>query len=110
MKFLNKHNCQLLKDNNLMLDITPVADFEDIFLCVSQKDNEIILYDGGSITATLKTLYNFSSQQFLTKLVEICKNYQISKNGNVFFLQCTTQTFDNRLEDFVKALNEICKI
>lgn len=110
MKYLDKYDCRELEDKNLILDLIPVNEFDEIFVCVSPRDEYIVIYDGGSVVSELKTIYNFSSQEFLNKLVEICKKYRISKNGNVFFLQCQQDEFDARLNDFVKALNEICKI
>ena len=110
MKFLDKYDCRELEDKNLILDLVPVKEFDEIFLCVSPRDEYIVIYDGGSVVSELRTVYNFSSQEFLDKLVEICKKYRISKNGNVFFLQCQQNEFDKRLDDFIKALNEICLI
>lgn len=110
MKYLDKYDCKELEDKNLILDLVPVKEYEDIFVCVSPREEYIVIYDGGSVNACLKTIYNFSSQTFLQKLVEICKEYSISKQGNVFFLHCQQQDFDSRLNDFVNAINKICKI
>lgn len=110
MKYLDKYDCRELEDKNLILDLIPVEDYDEIFVCVSPRDEYIVIYDGGSVVAELKTVYNFSSKEFLDKLVEICKKYRVSKNGNVFFLQCQKDEFDQRLNDFVDALNQICNI
>ena len=110
MKFLNKYECDVLEDGNMILKLTPVESYQTIFVGVSQDSNYITIFDGGSLISALKTIYNFKSQEFLTKFVEICRTQKISKNGNVMFLQCTEADFDARLNDFVTALNLICKI
>ena len=110
MKFLDRYECDMLEDGNMILKFTPVENYQTIFVGVSQDDEYITIFDGGSLVAALKPIYNFKSQEFLTKFIEICKTKKISKNGNVMFLQCLPQDFDARLADFVDALNLICRI
>jgi len=109
MNFLKDYDYKELKDGAIKLELSPVEE-KDIYFFVKIKNKLIIIYDGGSTFSSLNTLYNFSSKEFISKLVEIAKNYKISKKDDILFLECKEEEFKNRLKDFITALNKICNI
>lgn len=110
MEFLKNYGYKQIEQDCFLLDIVPVENFPEICVCVDNKPDYITIFDGGSTLATLQMVYNFSSTEFVEKLTEICKTKKISKQNNVFFLECTAEEFETRLNDFVSALKQICEI
>jgi len=110
MKYLGNYQYTKLKDGNLMLDFVPVTQLSEITFFVDSKTTTIRIFDGGTTISTLTTIYDFSSKEFVNKFVQICKMYKVSKSGNVLYLECNEDEFQSRLEDFAKALNQICTI
>lgn len=108
--FLDKYKHREIENGFMLLEITPVETLPEIFICVDQRDDIIMIFDGGSINATLKMIYNFSSKIVIDKFLDICDKYDVSSENNVIFLNCTRENFDTRLQDFIKALNEICRM
>ena len=108
MKYLD--DAKQLEDGSFLLALTPVENYSEIFICVNKVEDVYTIFDGGSTLSALNMIYNFSSPEFLGKLVEICQTKRLSKKGNVLFVECYEQDFEERLNDFVEALNMICEI
>ena len=110
MEFLKNYEYKEIEQDCYLLELAPVEQYSEICVCVDNKPDYITIFDGGSTLAVLKMVYNFSSTEFVEKLTQICQTKRISKQNNVFFLECTTEEFETRLNDFISALNEICNI
>ena len=110
MKVLEKYEHEIMEDGNAMLDLIPVEDFEEITVYVAYGDGFYTIFDGGSTANELRMIYNFSSKIFTKKLDEICKEYEISVENEVFYTECDESEFDDRLNKFITALNKICNI
>lgn len=108
--FLDKYEYREIEDGCFLLELTPVENYPEICVCIGKKDDTIIIFDGGSTFGVLEMIYNFSSKIVIDKFIEICKTNKISSQDEVLFLHCTKEKFDERLQDFIKALNEICHI
>ena len=110
MKYMYKYECRQIVDGNIELKLIPVENFPDICVCVNPNSNPITIFDGGSTLSVIREVFNFSSQEFLEKVVEVCKKFKVSKKGKVFYLECYEKDFDARLNDFIMALQEICRL
>lgn len=108
--FLDKYKHRQIENGFMLLELTPVEKFPEIFICIDKKDDTIMPFDGGSTLGVLAIIYNFSSKVVKEKLIEICKKYKISCKDEVFYLHCSKENFDSRLQDFITALNQICRI
>lgn len=108
--FLNKYKHREIENGFRLLELTPVETFPEIFICVDKKGDTIIIFDGGSTMGVLEMIYNFSSKEITNKFIKICEMNKISSKDEVLFLHCTKENFDDRLQDFINALNQICKM
>ena len=108
--FLDKYKHREIENGFMLLELTPVEIFPEIFICVDKQDDTIIIFDGGSTVGVLKVIYNFSSKIVKERIVEICRTNRISCKNDIFYLHCTKENFDARLQDFINALNQICKM
>ena len=57
MKYLD--NAKQLEDGSFLLELTPVENYSEIFVCVNKVDDVYTIFDGGSTFSALNTLYNF---------------------------------------------------
>ena len=110
MKFLEKYEATQLDDGSVLFEKTPVENYSEIFVCANKVNDVYTIFDGGSTLSALNMIYIFSSPEFLEKFIGICQQKRISKKDNVLFVECYEQDFEQRLNDFVEALNMICEI
>ncbi len=102
-----KYNLIPLNNGDFQLDIPVVKHLPEIKFYVKNHGDYYGIYDGGTTIASIFMILNLSSSEFQNKLFEICKENKVSKEKNVFFIEAYEQDFDNRLKDFVKAINQI---